>query len=596
MENLKFDMNLKGETVDMNEAPALDYKKLYYNCSECSSLIEIISIDEENIEFKCNNKHIIKMKIKDYLIKMKKYNNYKLNNQICDKHKKEYSVYCLECNVHLCNDCLKLGEHKFHFKINLIEILPNNESLIKIHDLIKDNQRKMDDLIKTQLKMENTIKNILNKNKEKFIEIKKRKKKNYDIEKKKELEIIQIKHKYEIKKLKEEYENRLKEVKLKYYKAINNVNIKYKLMENMNEKIFNNKINESSNKVKSKVNKEKLQQKVEKISNFNELIEIVYNTYINYNNNYFNTININNIYEKFFNKNVQITEIEEKYKTIKDIIQNYDSKNKNKEKLLVEKDYIIKEQENIINYYKMKINDKDNIINKYESRIKENINKQKEEIIEQNINIKDNPLQNNEIKIDEKNNIFQNQNNDNKKPNEEIEIKHDNKINKIQNCLYNFECLNQLELQQYIYENVDFIEIPLTLKNTGSLAWPLNNTKLIFDSKFEIKGKDIELKSLQVEEEETFIIKICNLGNLKSGRYETGVWFNINGVNYGNMINFEINVEKKEDDNMKKNIKKIEEYRNIFSINKNDYSDKYLFNRLSRNNYNFEATFLQMFD
>ena len=62
------------------------------------------------------------------------------------------------------------------------------------------------------------------------------------------------------------------------------------------------------------------------------------------------------------------------------------------------------------------------------------------------------------------------------------------------------------------------------------------------------------------------------------------------------MINFEINVEKKEDDNMKKNIKKIEEYRNIFSINKNDYSDKYLFLQLSRNNYNFEATFLQMFD
>ena len=31
---------------------------IYYNCSECSSLIEIISIDEENnmIEFKCLNK------------------------------------------------------------------------------------------------------------------------------------------------------------------------------------------------------------------------------------------------------------------------------------------------------------------------------------------------------------------------------------------------------------------------------------------------------------------------------------------------------------------------------------------------------------
>ena len=42
---------------DMCEAPTLKEGKFYYNCSECSSPIEIIFIDEENIEFKCINKY-----------------------------------------------------------------------------------------------------------------------------------------------------------------------------------------------------------------------------------------------------------------------------------------------------------------------------------------------------------------------------------------------------------------------------------------------------------------------------------------------------------------------------------------------------------
>ena len=41
--------------------------EIYYNCSECSSSVEILSINEKesNIEFKCiNNNHKIKMLIK----------------------------------------------------------------------------------------------------------------------------------------------------------------------------------------------------------------------------------------------------------------------------------------------------------------------------------------------------------------------------------------------------------------------------------------------------------------------------------------------------------------------------------------------------
>jgi hypothetical protein len=57
----------------------IEIKKMFYNCTECSSLIEILSIDEDknNIEFICLNKnndtHKKKMQINQYLEKMKKY-------------------------------------------------------------------------------------------------------------------------------------------------------------------------------------------------------------------------------------------------------------------------------------------------------------------------------------------------------------------------------------------------------------------------------------------------------------------------------------------------------------------------------------------
>ena len=64
-------------TPELNE-------EIYYNCSECSSLIEIISIDEENnfIEFNCLNKEKnhnknITMLLKEYFEKKKKIKNVK---------------------------------------------------------------------------------------------------------------------------------------------------------------------------------------------------------------------------------------------------------------------------------------------------------------------------------------------------------------------------------------------------------------------------------------------------------------------------------------------------------------------------------------
>ena len=66
---------------DLDEAPAIIQlnNNIYYNCTKCPSAIEIKSIDENNIEFECTNNHHLKMKIKDYLDKMRIYNDINSN-------------------------------------------------------------------------------------------------------------------------------------------------------------------------------------------------------------------------------------------------------------------------------------------------------------------------------------------------------------------------------------------------------------------------------------------------------------------------------------------------------------------------------------
>ena len=128
---------LPNETIEQ-EKP----KEVHYNCAECPSPIEIISINEKEytIEFKCaaNNKHQKKMLIKDYIDKMKPYSNYIINNDKCSQHNNEtYVSYCFDCKKHLCKECLKLRNHVEHVKINIIEILPNNDELNMIENKIK---------------------------------------------------------------------------------------------------------------------------------------------------------------------------------------------------------------------------------------------------------------------------------------------------------------------------------------------------------------------------------------------------------------------------------------------------------------------------
>ena len=167
MEDIKIEMK-KDLDNNMNDAPPLKKKKMYYNCSECPSVIEIININDEFIEFKCNNKHKIKMRIEEYLNKIKENKdqmllNNKANNSRCDIHKgEEYLSYCFQCNIHLCEKCLMTGEHSYHYKIYLVEIKPKEEIVKEIKNLIKNNKSQIKDLKKNKTDIETKINDILN--------------------------------------------------------------------------------------------------------------------------------------------------------------------------------------------------------------------------------------------------------------------------------------------------------------------------------------------------------------------------------------------------------------------------------------------------
>ena len=123
-----------------------------YSCTECASPIEILLFDENNneIEFKCQ-KHHLKMKINEYLAKMKKYRDIKLNNDICQVHdNNKYISYCFDCNKHLCEECLKLKKHIYHYKIYIIEIKPDIKILNEIEKIINKNKIKIKKLYNKQ--------------------------------------------------------------------------------------------------------------------------------------------------------------------------------------------------------------------------------------------------------------------------------------------------------------------------------------------------------------------------------------------------------------------------------------------------------------
>jgi len=188
------DLNNKiknNSNVDLPETPGplVENKDILYNCTECSSLIEVLLISEDKniIKFKCLNKDCNAektMSMNEYFEKMEKYKQKYVNEDICRKHisckNNKYVSYCFDCNCHLCEECLKTREHICHNKNNIIEIKPIKEELNIIEEVIKDYRIKIENLKNEKINREKELENQLNAkkiNEEEKIKMKKKLKK-----------------------------------------------------------------------------------------------------------------------------------------------------------------------------------------------------------------------------------------------------------------------------------------------------------------------------------------------------------------------------------------------------------------------------------
>ena len=120
-----------------------------YSCTECSLVIEIISLDDINniLSFKCPKHGQKEMAIKDYLNNMKKNTFLYSICSSCKKNQNEVNNneifnYCTKCELVLCNNCLVNHDQEHDIIKNAIKfgiILGNvlNNKKIKIKNIMK---------------------------------------------------------------------------------------------------------------------------------------------------------------------------------------------------------------------------------------------------------------------------------------------------------------------------------------------------------------------------------------------------------------------------------------------------------------------------
>ena len=396
-----------GESKILNE--------VYYNCTECNSLIEILSINEKDntIEFKCSNNkdnyHQKSMSIKEFLNKMTNNTNNNVNKDLCEVHKNKYMSFCFNCNKHLCKECLKTREHIYHNKNNVIEIQPINSELKAIKDIIHYYDDKLENMKSKKIIIKQKLNDTIEKYKINIQNCLKTKLEKNEESKNNELKNNETKFLSEIKKLKNKYEKDIKSLKQTFLQTEGKINNKYKLKKEKIEIFCNGKIKILENIYDRIMKKISIEQKIEDLTNLKRINKLVYNTYNLYNNNYFNAKNINNIIINFhksndiIKNNIQKTASENDYEIILKLsmeelknqisqtaLNKDDKKDDNQSYYNLELNLLEYEKQKL--FLERKLNEKNNELEKlkekYEKEIKDlkNQNETKEILINNSLN------------------------------------------------------------------------------------------------------------------------------------------------------------------------------------------------------------------
>jgi F0F1-type ATP synthase membrane subunit b/b' len=342
------------------DSSIVELNEIYYNCTECSSPIEILSIKDNIIEYNCVNNHHKNFLIEEYINKMKEYSNKDINNDICINHNKKYECYCKDCNVHLCKECLTLRNHINHSKNYIIEVQPNKNELNIIKNIIKYYNNEIERLEIEKINKTKELNEKLQKYKSKIKEKNIIKIKENNNRKTKELKANYEEYKSDIEKIKKRYEEEIKIRKYKYEIKNSEINNKYKLIYENNSSLYINKIEILEKKYINITQKHGYGKTIENMNNIRRLNEIIYNTYNMNSNNYYNSININKLLISYIINNKKNNIFENLLKNEIDNIMKIKSKkdnigDNNIKELLNKINELEKENEKIKLNYKSKI-------------------------------------------------------------------------------------------------------------------------------------------------------------------------------------------------------------------------------------------------
>ena len=129
---------------------------------------------------------------------------------------------------------------------------------------------------------------------------------------------------------------------------------------------------------------------------------------------------------------------------------------------------------------------------------------------------------------------------------------------------YSFKCTNQNELQNIIVlEKSKNLNMEITIENNGKNKWPSNKTKLVFNKDSNLIGEDIILHPQNPGERKNYQINIFELETYPYSIYAFELIFKVDEKQYGEKINFNIEIINKE---KKEELEKIEEFRKEYTL------------------------------
>ena len=386
---------------------------------------------------------------------------------------------------------------------------------------------------------------------------------------------------------------------------------------NLENQAINPKINQLNDMILNDTNKaEVIAEKNKKIINLEEEIKRLKET-IESNQKIMNEKDYkiesleNQINSYNQSQSKKISELNEKNKELLNQLQ--------KEK--DEKEKLISEKEKIDSYNKTLDNQITEI--KQKLQIKEKLEKDYNELLLENENLKNN-LKSNPEKIIELENILKEKekiNNLNEKElfvekklndekenglnfnNKEDEIKdvlknNDNLFDKINNLNnddgkeYSYNCTNSMFLAFYFYKGTDEAYIKIHLKNNGNETWA-NDSKLLVDSNSKFKADEITLDPQKPNEEKIYNVKLKDLKNYPIGEYKAFFVFYSGGKIHGEKIVAIIKIKEIDDANkeINENIDKIKVFRETFNLDGDEFSDEKLLEVLKENGFNYANAF-----